>query len=446
MNKKNGYNKIKINDLLYTDKKRTNKKKKNRNKSIKRKSDKSQKTNKLFLIRTTITILSLLIISFLIFRIVNKNKFKIFNRYKNSSYYNFFNTTEINEYISICQEGILLKKPKKSFFDIFKKIKITVIIPTYNSEKYLKPTIRSIQNQNLQDFEILLIDDYSTDNTKKLINELMKEDKRIKMIENKKNMGTLYSRSIGALNAKGEYIMTIDHDDFFRKDIFRICYEEADNEDIDIIEFSACDKRMRNKLSNNRCDFIDPYLSNYKKDGLIIKQPELQNSVYIKKNNDFEIIDQYLWGKCIRTKLYKKAIKKVGKEIIFNQNICWCEDRIINFALFQLANSFKFIKVFGIIHNFHHESVGFSFLKNQARIFHDELFNVMSIYNITKNTENSVYAAYEFKRIWNFYSIKGLSDENRILAKNIFNKIINDKYIPEERKKNLIDITSNKLS
>ncbi len=70
----------------------------------------------------------------------------------------------------------------------------------------------------------------------------------------------------------------------------------------------------------------------------------------------------------------------------------------------------------------------------------------MSIYNITKNTENSVYAAYEFKRIWNIFSKKGLSDENRILAKNIFNKIINDKYIPEERKKNLIDITSNKLS
>ena len=58
------------------------------------------------------------------------------------------------------------------------------------------------------------------------------------IIKNNENRGTLYTRSIGALNAKGKYIMSIDNDDFFMPDIFNICHEEAENNNINIIEFS----------------------------------------------------------------------------------------------------------------------------------------------------------------------------------------------------------------
>ena len=105
--------------------------------------------------------------------------------------------------------------------------KITVIIPVFNASRTIKPAIRSIQNQNMIEIEILLVDDFSTDNSLEVINEMMLEDKRISLIKNKVNKGILYSRSIGALNARGRYIMALDNDDLFLFGIFNKCYNEA---------------------------------------------------------------------------------------------------------------------------------------------------------------------------------------------------------------------------
>ena len=113
--------------------------------------------------------------------------------------------------------------------------------------------------------------------------------------------------------------------------------------------------------------------------------------------------------------------------------------------MFRIAKSFKFIKIIGIIHNRRPTSVGASFRKNKNRIFHDELINIHSIYNLTKNSKSVDYAAFEFKNKWH-YSINGLSLENKKLVKNIYNKIINDPYISEFRKELLINLTNNKLN
>lgn len=74
----------------------------------------------------------------------------------------------------------------------------------------------------MKELEILIIDDCSSDNTKNIIYKLKEEDKRIQILENRINRGTLYSRSIGALHSKGKYIMTIDNDNMFINDIFSI--------------------------------------------------------------------------------------------------------------------------------------------------------------------------------------------------------------------------------
>ena len=92
------------------------------------------------------------------------------------------------------------------------KPEITAIITCYNSQKYIKTAIRSVQNQLFADIEILVVDDGSIDNTHSIIKKLEKEDKRIKIIKNKYNRGALYSKSIGILNAMGKYIMILDSD------------------------------------------------------------------------------------------------------------------------------------------------------------------------------------------------------------------------------------------
>ena len=69
----------------------------------------------------------------------------------------------------------------------------------------------------------------------------------------------------------------------------------------------------------------------------------------------------------------------------------------------------------------------------------------MNIYKLTQNTEDSMFAALGFKNIWHF-SRKGLTNENKELAKNIYNKILNDPYVPEQRKKIIIEMTGGALN
>ena len=292
----------------------------------------------------------------------------------------------------------------------------------------------------MEEIEILIVDDFSTDNTIEVVKELQEEDCRIKLIKNKENRGTLYTRSIGALNAKGKYIMTIDNDDLFMPGIFNISYEEAENNNIDIIEFSGCDIFINSFVFGmcNVCLFL-----RFKENGVIIKQPELSTFVYKKEdNNNYRIIDAYLWGKCIKSSIYRKALEIIGEEI-YSKYVCYCEDRVVNFAIFRVANSFKYIKRYGIVHNKNPKSVQYTW-KNSVKILHDELINVVSIYKLTKNTTDAFLSVVQFQKIWG-YSNNGLSSENKEIAKNIYNEMLNNSNIPEERKKLLIDTVKNRL-
>ena len=92
----------------------------------------------------------------------------------------------------------------------------------------------------MKDIEIILVDDNSRDNSVKIIEDLQKKDLRIKIIKNQINRGALYSKSIGVLNSKGEYLMMLDSDDLFASEkIFNICFKEVKKNNIDILEFSG---------------------------------------------------------------------------------------------------------------------------------------------------------------------------------------------------------------
>jgi len=93
------------------------------------------------------------------------------------------------------------------------KPKVSVITAVYNGEKYLAETIESILNQTFQNFEYIIINDGSKDSSLKIITELMKKDKRIVLINNKKNIGSALSRNLGLKKAQGKYIAILDHDD-----------------------------------------------------------------------------------------------------------------------------------------------------------------------------------------------------------------------------------------
>jgi glycosyltransferase involved in cell wall biosynthesis len=102
-------------------------------------------------------------------------------------------------------------------------MKISVIVTNYNYEKWLRRCIRSLLNQNFNDYEIIIIDDCSTDNSRNILLEYQDVDK-IKLVFNKSNVGVGCSSTIGAKKATGKYIVRVDADDYVHNDFLKCLY------------------------------------------------------------------------------------------------------------------------------------------------------------------------------------------------------------------------------
>lgn len=115
--------------------------------------------------------------------------------------------------------------------------KISIIIPVYNVEEYLKQCLDSVINQTFKDIEIIIVNDGSTDNSINIIEEYKERDSRIIFL-NQENHGPGYARNSGLKIAKGEYILFIDSDDWIREDTLQELYEIVKNDkNIDLIIF-----------------------------------------------------------------------------------------------------------------------------------------------------------------------------------------------------------------
>lgn len=315
---------------------------------------------------------------------------------------------------------------------------MAIVIPTFNCSINVRPTIRSIQNQNFYDFEVIIIDDCSSDDTIQVIEELQKEDSRIKLIKNNINRGTLYSRSIGSLYSKGKYIMSIDNDDLFINGIFDICYKEAIKYNLDIIEFSGFNLGINDFLEINPFPYIPGFLQ-YKLHNLVVKQPELSNFIYQKIGNSFRLIDALIWGKFIKKETYKNSLELIGKDI-YTKNVCWSEDRIVNTGLFKVANSFKFINIYGIIHFTNPFSVSSTWeITKMNRIINDEFIFLVNHFKLAKSEIDGKIALYELNQRLNYFSAN-LTLENKKNSNILFKKILACKYIEMKVKENLADL------
>ena len=90
---------------------------------------------------------------------------------------------------------------------------VSVIIPSYNKSKYVKETILSVLNQDYKDWECIIIDDFSSDNSVSVISNLIKNEKRFHLMKNSSNCGANFSRNIGLKKSKGDFVMFLDADD-----------------------------------------------------------------------------------------------------------------------------------------------------------------------------------------------------------------------------------------
>ena len=121
-----------------------------------------------------------------------------------------------------------------------KEIAISVIVPTFNLEKYIKECVDSVLNQSFKNFEIILVDDGSDDDTKKIIKYYIEHEEKtdIILLENEENRGAGYSRNRGLNIARGKYLLFLDGDDMLEHNALEKLYSVGEKSDADIVIYN----------------------------------------------------------------------------------------------------------------------------------------------------------------------------------------------------------------
>ena len=327
------------------------------------------------------------------------------------------------KYLNKCLKDKLNRKTYKEFVNP----RVTVIIPVYNCQNSIKQAITSIQNQKMIDIEIILVNDKSKDDSLKIIKNIQKYDKRIKIINNKKNMGTLYSRSIGVLQSKGNYIFPLDNDDmFFDDDVFDFIYEEANNFNYDIVGFKTIQANSYKTKINEMRNGCHMHNENF-----IIYQPNL--SLFgISKNDRLNIREVHIWSKCIKNSIYKKAINSLGRKR-YSFFMSWAEDTSMVFVLFNVAESYRYIIKYGIF-RFNRKNSASASMPTSSKLF-GEIFFLDVIFDFTKNDlKSKKYAVYKAIDISNCRFFKSLNKINIDYLKSTLKKLLSCPYINNDDK------------
>ena len=160
--------------------------------------------------------------------------------------------------------------------------KVSIIVPAYNVENYIEKCLNSLINQTLEDIEIIVVNDGSTDKTKDKILEFYSQyPGKIKYLE-KENGGLSSARNFGMPHAKGEYIAFLDSDDYVEPTMYEEMYNEAKREKFDMVE----------------CDFIWEYPNKKKFD----------HGVLVHNKKDLIVKNRVVaWNKIIKRNIIEKA-------------------------------------------------------------------------------------------------------------------------------------------
>lgn len=193
---------------------------------------------------------------------------------------------------------------------------ISVIVPMYNSEKYIEHCIESIEKQTYTNIEILIIDDGSKDNSAQIAEQIAQKYKNIKVIH-KKNGGVSSARNLGIEMSNGKYITFVDSDDWIEKEAIEGLY---------------------NDLKNNNADIVrGNYYIEYKNRGCIkSKEQPLKNITIEKNSNERNVLELDIINGKVLAYVWLLLIKKeviVDNKIEFKENIGYMEDTIFYIEL-----------------------------------------------------------------------------------------------------------------
>lgn len=305
---------------------------------------------------------------------------------------------------------------------------ISVIVPCYNVEKYIKKCVESIVNQTYQNLEIILVDDGATDGTPALCDELAKTDDRIKVLH-KVNEGVSIARNFGIDNSNGNFITFFDSDDWIEPDTIKTAYDRitADNSDLVVWGYSA------DFVDDNEC------VLNSRKCAVsgVCETGSDNNDVLIQK--DTLGLCGYVWNKLYKTKIIK------SNNLIFDSKLSLYEDLLFNSIYF--ANC-KNIELMDYIGNHYiqrgHVTLG---TKRYENIFELKLLgceareDILKHFGIPSSNINKIMASFYYGALKSI--ISNIKTEPNASKKEKLQKLkllLSDKKVQEVAKK------SNKVS
>lgn len=140
--------------------------------------------------------------------------------------------------------------------------KVSVVIPVYNTEKYVREAVESIRRQTLKELEIIIINDGSTDRSLEILEELATADNRIQ-VYSQTNQGQSVARNVGIAHVCGKYIYFMDSDDLLKEQAIEMCYRKCEAEQLDFVFFDASSfhedtvKNIHSTLNYKRADKLE---------------------------------------------------------------------------------------------------------------------------------------------------------------------------------------------
>lgn len=282
---------------------------------------------------------------------------------------------------------------------------ISVIVPVYNVEKYIKHSLDSIINQTYKYLEIILIDDGSTDKSGIICDEYSKIDKRIKVIH-KNNQGAAIAKNVGLDNMTGEYFIFVDSDDYLDLKMIETLVYHLENTGSDIVE----------------CGFVNHYVNK----NVVRKVCENEE---VLSNKDYLIMFTKQWScSLLWNKLYKAHLTK---NIRFKKEKRCIDDEFYTYKVVSNAN--KICRITDCLYFYRkRKSSVMNNSRNGYQISNDKVLFILERYN---------YIIEYFPELKNYF-LDNLVNYYLILSKNQFLKKEDYQLIKRVLVKNLICITN----
>ena len=316
----------------------------------------------------------------------------------------------------------------------------SICIPVYNMENYIEISILSILNQSFRDFEIVIINDHSIDDSEQIIKRLQHENSKIRVITHEENLGIYKSRVDSIQNAKGQYIIFLDPDDILSEhNLLKYLYDFQLSNHLDIIEYSVLiQEEIRNIIYyplNHRRNHFHSFGKT------IIYHPELSNILFFENNYYSDIICRCLWNKMVRKNILIKTINFLGNKTYQIEHFDFAEDTIINILNFEFASNYSNINLHGYMYNIRKDSMSHSNNQDYMNLkmgrnmlyFYRLFYNYIKYFN--KDFEYLFHDLKSFDYFFNYF--KNFSSDSDIKQSIVcfYNNIIDEKNISSEFRK-----------